>query len=263
MRIQIIYKVGANRRFWTFAGGCSQRRNGVIRESLADPSWDLKIYLRKFQPVLASFFAVVAGLIVACSAGSTPSPPLPTVLPTSAEISTTQAAGASSAPARLPTVSSLTSVGDPVFIQLTDPLDEPEYYCLDVPGAGPGVRLQSALQAHTCKPVATAADELFNIGHPNKGQIYMEAYDLCVEAEEAQKGSALLLKPCSDSDKQLFALENDVIRLRPRDDLCLAVDPGSGIPTGGPSHLRRALTLKSCESTDPTLIKWSIGLFDY
>ncbi len=208
----------------------------------------------------------MAGLIVACSAGSTSSPPLPTLLPTAASIPknpATPPTQAASSPAGPPTVSSSTSVGDPVFIQLTDPLDEPEYYCLDVPGAGTGVRLQSALQAHTCKPIATAADELFTIDHLNKGRIYMEAYDLCVEAVEAQKGSALLLKPCSDSDHQLFALENDVIRLRPRDDLCLAVDPGSGIPTGGPSHLRRALTLEGCESTDPTLTKWSIGLFDY
>jgi len=69
------------------------------------------------------------------------------------------------------------------YIRLIDPLDEPEYYCVDVPGAGRGVRLESALQAHTCKPIATAADELFTRNHPNDGQIYMEAYDLCVEAE--------------------------------------------------------------------------------
>ncbi len=228
----------------------------------------MKSYFGRFQPVLASFFAVVAGLIVACSAGSTSSPPLPTVLPPAASIPTkpaTPATPAASSPADPPTVSSSTSVGDPVFIQLADPLDEPEYYCLDVPGAGPGVRLQSALQAHTCKPIATAADELFTIGHLNKGRIYMEAYDLCVEAEEARKESALLLKPCSDSDHQLFALENDLIRLSGsrQEDLCLAVDPGSGIPTGGPSHLRRAVTLEGCDSTDSTFIKWSIGLFDY
>ena len=232
---------------------------------MADPGWQLKTYLRRFQPVLASFFAILAVLIVACSAGSTPSPPLPTVLPTSAGIPTPQAARDSSAPTRLPTVPSQTTVGDRVFIQLTDPLDEPEYYCLDVPGAGLGVRLQSALQAHTCKPIATADDELFTIDHPNKGQIFMEAYDLWVEAEAAQRGSPLRLKPCSDSRHQLFTLENDVIRLngRGQDDLCLAVDPGSGIPTGGPSHLRRGLTLEGCETSDPTLIRWSVGLFDY
>ena len=136
---------------------------------------------------------------------------------------------------------------------------------MDVPGAGPGVRLDSDLQAHTCKPITTAADELFTIDHPNQGQIYMEAYDLCVEAEGARKGSSLRLKPCSDSQHQLFTLDSDTIRLRGASEraLCLAVAPGAGIPTGGPSHLRRALTLEGCKTTEPTLIEWSVGLFDY
>ncbi len=177
-----------------------------------------------------------------------------------------QPARATSTPTRPPTASPEPTVGvDRVFIQLTDPLDEPEYYCVDVPGAGRGVRLESALQAHTCKPIATAADELFTMDHPNEGQIYMEAYDLCVEAEVASMGSSLRLQPCSDSPLQLFALDNDLIRLGGggQDELCLAVAPGSGIPTGGPSHLRRELTLEGCETIEPTLTRWSVGLFDY
>ena len=63
-----------------------------------------------------------------------------------------------------------------------------------MPRAGRGVRLESALQAHTYKPIETSVDELFTINHPNDGQIYMEAYDLCVEADGMHKGSALLLK---------------------------------------------------------------------
>ena len=213
--------------------------------------------------------AVLAVLILACSASPTQLAPLPTELPTDATMPTStpsQLARAVSTPARLPAASTEPTVlVNRVFIQLADPLDEPEYYCVDVPGAGPGVRLQSALQAHTCKPIATAADELFTIDHPNRGQIYMEAYDLCVEATGAQQGSPLHLKPCSDSQHQLFTLENDLIRLggKRQDGLCLAVAPGSGIPTGGPSHLQRALTLEGCESIDPTLIRWSVGLFDY
>jgi len=169
----------------------------------------------------------------------------------------------SPAPARPPAVSPQQSVSvDRVFIRLTDPLDEPEYYCLDVPGAGLGVRLESALQVHTCKARATAADELFTLDHPKEGQIYMEAYDLCVEAEGANRGSSLRLQPCSDSPHQLFSFENDVIRISGggKDGLCLAVAPGLGIPTSGPSHLRRALTLESCESIDPTLTRWSLGI---
>jgi len=152
-----------------------------------------------------------------------------------------------------------------VFIQLTDPLDEPEFYCVDVPGAGAGVRLESALQAHTCKPLETAADELFTLDHPGEGQIYMAAYDLCVGAEEAAEGSSLRLQRCSNPANQLFFLDNDVIRLNSATDsaLCLAVDSAAGIPTGGPSHLRRALTLENCETTERALMSWSVGLFDY
>ena len=128
-----------------------------------------------------------------------------------------------------------------------------------MPRAGRGVRLESALQAHTCKPIETAADELFTINHPNDGQIYMEAYDLCVEADGMGKGSALLLKACSETRSQLFIFAGNSIRLSNdrQDDLCLAVAPGEGLPTGTPSHLRRALSLESCRSIGATLTGWT------
>ena len=223
---------------------------------------------QRFRSLLGRSTAAWAALILACSASST-SPSLPTEFPGETTIPTstpTPLALATPTPTRPPTASpEPTVVVDRVFIQLTDPLDEPEYYCVDVPGAGRGVRLQSALQAHTCKPIATAADELFTMDHPNGGQIYMKAYDLCVEAEEASTGSSLRLQPCSDSPLQHFAVNNNLIRLgdEGEDGLCLAVAPGSGIPTGGPSHLRRTLTLESCETVESRLSKWSLGLFDY
>ena len=229
----------------------------------------MKVCLKGFRSPLANSSAAWAVLILACSASSTPSLFLPTeVLPkaTTPASTPTQVTRATSTPTHPPTPSAKPTVGvDRVFIQLTDPLDEPEYYCVDVPGAGRGVRLQSGLQAHTCKPIATAADELFTMDHPNEGQIYVEAYNLCVEAEGTGAGSSLRLQPCSDSPLQLFALGEDLIRLsgETQDPLCWAVAPGSGIPTGGPSHLRRALTLEVCDSIDPTLTRWSVGPFYY
>ena len=93
----------------------------------------------------------------------------------------------------------------------------------------------------------------------------MEAYDLCVAAEAVEQGSPLRLQPCSDSPLQLFSLENGLIRLSGggQGGLCLAVAPGSGTPTGGPSHLRRDLALEDCATIEPTLTKWSVGFFDY
>ena len=152
-----------------------------------------------------------------------------------------------------------------MFVQLADPLDEPQFYCLDVPGGGTPVKLNSPLQAHTCKRLDTAADELFAFNHPADGQIYMEAYDLCAEADGATAGSTVTLAACSDSQNQLFQLEGGLLRLGidGQSGLCLAVDPGDGIPTGGPSHLRRDMTLESCDSVDSELAQWITGIFDY
>ena len=224
----------------------------------------LNMNLRKLRPMLAVSIATLLVLILACSTPSSPTPLPPTDTPApTATVTPTQAVNPTAT--ILPTIAPTTVRDDRVFIQLTDPLDEPEYYCVDVPGAGRGVRLQSALQAHTCKPIDTAADELFTIDYPKAGQIYMEAYQLCLEAENAGEGSALRLQPCSDSENQLFTLDGDIISLdsERQDGLCLAVDPEPGIPTGGPSHLRRTLTLESCETTSPSLLRWSLGLFDY
>ena len=135
---------------------------------------------------------------------------------------------------------------------LRDPLDEPEFYCVDVAGFGNNLNLNSPLQAHTCKPGAD--DELFIFNHPTPGQFYMGAYDVCLEAEEG----ALYVRACSASPNQRFVLSNDgAIRLGDS-DLCLAVKSGDGQPAGGRSHVRRDLLLQSCADTEQSLSRWSL-----
>ena len=66
---------------------------------------------------------------------------------------------------------------------------------MDVPGFGANLNLDgalTALTAHTCKP--SADDELFTVGHPEEGHLYMPAYDRCVEADGATDGAELYLK---------------------------------------------------------------------
>ena len=143
----------------------------------------------------------------------------------------------------------------PGLIRLQDPLDEPEYYCVDVPGAGLSLNLQGALQAHTCK-LSAAEDETFTFNYPAVGQIYIEAYELCVEAD----GAELRLQECADQPRQQFEYEDGQIRLRTagEETLCLAVAPGAGTPTGGPSHLRRDLGLQPCSEVEAVLSEWEI-----
>ena len=142
------------------------------------------------------------------------------------------------------------------LVALVDPLDEPERYCLDVPGWGRRLNLDAPLMAHTCKP--GAADELFTPDHPGPGQLYMKAYDRCATAESSQPGAEIYMKRCDSSQLQRFSFEpNGRIRLADS-DACLTAASGKGTPTGGPSHLRRDLSLEPCSSADPGLSRWEI-----
>ncbi|MYH62523.1 MAG: RICIN domain-containing protein [Caldilineaceae bacterium SB0675_bin_29] len=147
------------------------------------------------------------------------------------------------------------------LIQLLDPIDEPEYYCVDVPGFGRSLNLKGDLTAHTCKPGAD--DEMFLFNSPVAGQISMPAYDLCVEASGEEPGSTLQLAGCSDAALQQFRYDdNGQIRLElttAAGELCLTVGPEPGEPTGGPSHLRRTLTLETCSQVDELRTLWTVG----
>ena len=76
--------------------------------------------------------------------------PIPSVVqPTSTPAEPTPAAAAPSG------IAVDSAKADATLIQLVDALDEPEFYCVDVPGFGTSLNLRSALTAHTCKPART------------------------------------------------------------------------------------------------------------
>ena len=161
----------------------------------------------------------------------------------------------------VPESSEVSVPASPGLIQLLDPLDEPEFYCVDVPGFGRSLNLQGALTAHTCKPGAD--DEMFKWDSPAKGQIYMPAYSLCMEANGDGAGTTLGLAECSDAPLQFFRYEEDGrIRLEQGTvdgELCLTVGSEAGEPTGGPSHLRRTLSLETCSQVDESRALWTVG----
>ena len=133
---------------------------------------------------------------------------------------------------------------------LRDPLDEPEFYCVDVAGFGSNLNLSAPLQAHTCKPGAD--DELFIFNHPAPGQFSMDAYDVCLEAGDG----VLYVRQCSDSQKQRFELSSDGILRLQVSELCVAVQSGEGQPAGGRSHVRRDLLLQNCTNVAQNLARW-------
>ena len=140
------------------------------------------------------------------------------------------------------------------LVQLADPLDEPEFYCVDVPGFGASLNLDAALMAHTCKPGAD--DEIFVVGQPGPGNLSMPAYNRCMEAEGAEPQAQLHLQECSGSAMQQFDFDADGALTLSGTDLCVAVSPEDGEPTGGPSHVRRDLLLLDCAEANPALSRW-------
>ncbi|GAB5558502.1 MAG: hypothetical protein SynsKO_01490 [Synoicihabitans sp.] len=145
-----------------------------------------------------------------------------------------------------------------IMIRLVDPLDEPEFYCIDIPGYGRNVQLEAPLMAHTLKRFG-AADEMWVMDYPSKGQIYSKEYELCIEVESASSGAKLRLKKPSDSPLQRFDLtKNGTLVLQDHPELGLAVAAGEGTKAGGRSHLRRDLSLQSLKTTDPKLATWKL-----
>ena len=140
------------------------------------------------------------------------------------------------------------------LIQLAEALDEPQYYCIDVPGFGARLNLDAALMAHTCKP--GAADEIFAVNQPAAGNLSMPAYDLCMQADSAEAAAQLHLEECADTALQRFTYDPQGALALSGADLCVAVSPEAGQPTGGPSHLRRDLLLQPCESVAAALSRW-------
>ncbi len=186
--------------------------------------------------------------------------PTPTPVPTPVPPTPTIAVPTPTA-APIPAAPSTTGIDvDPAtaeatLVQLVDALDEPEYYCVDVPGFGRSLQLEAALMAHTCKPGAD--DEMFAINRPGPGNLYMPAYDLCMEANGTGSPAQLYLRECAGSEMQRFDFDPDGRLVLSGTDLCMAVSPEDGEPTGGPSHLRRDLYMLDCDEAEPALSRWA------
>ena len=119
--------------------------------------------------MMSAIFAAALMLMAAACGASEPAPTQeatqtivvePPATPTIAQPTPTVAAPTPTAAAPTQDTPSMAGIDvDPAkaeatLLQLVDALDEPEYYCVDVPGFGRSLNLQSALMAHTCKPGA-------------------------------------------------------------------------------------------------------------
>ena len=145
------------------------------------------------------------------------------------------------------------------FVRLVDPLDEPEYYCLDLSGWGDHLKLEDPLQAHTCK-VRGGADQIFTV---EENRITVGDTGRClqvaVSSGKALAGSAIIARECNDSPMQALKLEEDGRITVVGSDLCLAAGDES-TDASGPSHVWRVLSAERCDSVPAERMTWQVGL---
>ena len=138
---------------------------------------------------------------------------------------------------------------------LTDALDAPKRYCLDLEGYAYITDLDAPVIVHSCKE-GLFKDGTWLVDYPQPGHIYLPEYELCVAADTAQQDAEVVLQACSDAPLQHFAFRDDgkvEVTTDSADKFCLAVEVTSR-PTG--NNLRRQTRMTSCDDTDESLTQW-------
>ncbi|MCB1813802.1 MAG: RICIN domain-containing protein, partial [Candidatus Competibacteraceae bacterium] len=143
---------------------------------------------------------------------------------------------------------------DTFMIKLADPLDEPEFYCLDVTGWGDHLKIDDPVQVHTCKP--DSPDQEFVVeGSTLKMPEYNRCLTVSASGDKAQPGTALMVRECDGRVMQNFRILSSGQIMLNNSNLCLAAGSTS-LEASGPSHLWRVASLQPCETTDKKFITW-------
>ncbi len=163
-------------------------------------------------------------------------------------------------------------------IRLVRFLDEPDGYCIDVPGAAGAVMLNLPPIAHTCH-FDPLADQIFSFNVTGEGFIrWSQGEDeVCLTVPEPREGANLTFNTCGIDEMQSFDY-TAVGEFHLRDtDLCLVVERtgpnfdetlspdqdeyGRGRPVNPQyTHLARALQLDQCGQGDPSMARWQAYL---
>lgn len=160
-------------------------------------------------------------------------------------------------------------------IRLVRFLDEPDGYCVDVPGGGDRVMLSMPTIAHTCH-FDPLADQVFRLDAA--AILWPHGPEpVCLSATTTSQGAGFGFETCEDAPRQSFEFaHNGEIRVAGT-TLCLSVertgpgfgqDPaldqdahGRGRPVNPAfSHLARALVLEECGVGDPSFQRWTAYL---
>ena len=145
-----------------------------------------------------------------------------------------------------------------VFLRVVAPLDEARGYCLNIPGHTTGGRLESPMQAHTCKHGIWNQDGRFDLNAPGNGTLRMPHYELCLGVESALTGAQLLLAECTGASLQSWMVQDSgEIVLEDFPEMCITIDDGRGRDAGGPQYLMKGVGLDTCAPLASDRQRWT------
>lgn len=148
-------------------------------------------------------------------------------------------------------VSSVPGYADAGLLRTVQALDEARGYCLDIAGEGQTLRLDDALQAHTCKYGGPLDDQRFE--RTDGGAIRATMYNRCLAAASLESGARLLVRPCASVPAQLWSMAWGRLSPASRPDLCVTLAGEKGQPAGTPTMIspvyhRRDVGLDRCDA---------------
>ena len=154
--------------------------------------------------------------------------------------------------------------GYPEFaeVYLLNNLNDSRGFCVDMTGYKTNADVNKALQTHSCYSYqgSVSVDQGFDVSKISNGEFSLPFFNVCMEIENAESSSGLILRGCDKNPKQQFVFEDDG-KIKPVNDLSLCLTASGDYREGGggsPVHLIRDLLLSACDASFSSRQSWGI-----
>ena len=145
-------------------------------------------------------------------------------------------------------------------VYLLNNLNDTRGFCIDMTGYKTNADVNKALQTHSCYSYqgSVSVDQGFDVSKISNGEFSLPFFNVCMEIENAEPSSGLILRGCDKNPKQQFVFEDDG-KIKPVNDLSLCLTASGDYREGGggsPVHLIRDLSLSACDVSLYTRQSW-------
>ena len=145
-------------------------------------------------------------------------------------------------------------------VYLLNNLNDTRGFCIDMTGYKTNADINKALQAHSCYSYqgSVSVDQGFDVSKISNGEFSLPFFNVCMEVENADSSSGLILRGCDKNPKQQFVFEDDG-KIKPVGSLSLCLTASDDYREGGggsPVHLIRDLSMSDCDDSFSTRQRW-------